>query len=93
MKIDANPHQEVEISVLDANSEPLTGRVVSLAGHYITILCNGVVPPDGIVRITWANSLILGEVYGFRENKQILVVHIRHAIVLDDIKEIRSRWV
>ncbi len=93
MKVDLSLQQAVQIAVLDAGSDTITGRVVSSAGHYITLLCDGMVPADAIVRVTWPNCLILGEVFGFLENKQTVVVHIRHAVVLADIDEIRSRWV
>lgn len=91
MKIDA-PEGEVQLLVLAADKVAITGRIVSFAGHYITISCDNPVPADAIVRITWSNSLILGEVYAFLEGKYTVVIHIRHAIALDEIDEIRSRW-
>lgn len=93
MKIEVSPGQDVQITVLDASKESVRGRVASSAGHYLTISSDNPLPADAIVRVSWANFLILGEVYGFLENKHMVVIHIRHAIALQDISEIRSRWV
>jgi hypothetical protein len=92
VNLDGEAQQVVCITVLGANTT-IQGRILSASGRKMMLACEDDIPVDSTVRISWANYLVMGEVWSAQESGKGLLVHIRHALRTADIDQIRSRWV
>jgi hypothetical protein len=69
----------------------LDARILANAGKRMTIGCATRVEVGTALKLEWPGHIVMGEIVEIGDD-ETAVLHVRHAVKTDDIREILQRW-
>lgn len=92
MKLEIGEAQSACVTILSPRREgSYPVRVLSAVGRRITLAGEQKLPDGAIVKLAWANYVVLAEVLAVAPGGDTML-HVRHSLKTEDIDDIRRRW-
>ena len=92
MKLEIDAAQPACVTILSPRTQgSYSVKLLLASGRRITLACDQKLPDGAVVKLSWANYVVLAEVLTTLASGDT-VLHVRHSLKTEDIEDIRRRW-